>query len=256
MPSTLKNSKLSHSCWHRGENELAAFAEELKAVEQQLAGLPDDEGVDTATDPTDDDPNRPADDADNSETPGEAKQQSPEAQPTQREQLVKSKQHNEKMVAAMQRAKDYGPQIMQRTTSATQMLQAEDYSAALPDQTEALRMLKEIKDALPKKDPQQDENQDQQNNQQNDQDQKPDDNKQDDKEDKNENKDDEQQDKKQESQQSEQEKQKQQKKPQPASRDQAEAMLRKVRERERKHRELQDKFRRTLMIPGKVERDW
>lgn len=285
----------------KAENELQAVEAQLATVTEQLEQLPaepelaPDDSPDHDADEDTDETNTPdsnskdssgepsVDHSDtNSTSPADAANAAPpqtgsppggseptdaEKPPSEREQLEKAKQQAEQMQAALQLAMEYGPTIFERSTSATKSLTAEDATDALPNQAEALRMLKEIRDALPKDDQQQNQDGDQDQQQQDDNKQKQD---QKDKQDKDqdESKDEKNEDKKNDNKDEEQNKpddqkpddakQKQQKPKQQrnASRDQAEAMMRKVRERERKHRELLDELRGRLIAPGQVERDW
>lgn len=148
--------------------------------------------------------------------PGTDPQQAEQAKEAQKESLDK--------------AIELGPKIQGLCDEAAKSLQNEDAKAALPKQEEALKLLKEIAESLPKE-PQQNQNQGDQQEQQDDQ-------------------------RKQPKQQPSGQDQKQQQRPQDLSRQQAEAVLRKVREREREHRERQKELGRFLQRGVDVDKDW
>lgn len=133
---------------------------------------------------------------------------------------------------SMEKAVELGPEVNRLTTEAAADLGDSKPAEALPKQQQALKLLKEIADPLPKQDQQQQGDEQQEDSQQDQQEQNPSDNNQQD----------------------------QQKRPQQQPRDlsqqQAEAVLRKVRERSRERRELEKQLQQYLARPGMVERDW
>jgi hypothetical protein len=140
-----------------------------------------------------------------------------------------AEQDKEALRKSLQKATELGPKIRGLCDEAAKSLENEDANAALPKQEEALKLLKEIAESLPK-DPQQNQGQNDQQQQ---------DNK-----------------KKQPKQQSSGNDQKQQPRPKDLSRQQAEAVLRKVREREQEHRERQKELGRYLRGGIVVDKDW
>jgi hypothetical protein len=155
-------------------------------------------------------------------TPGGV-QAIPGADPQQAEQS------KEALRESLQKAIELGPKIQGLCDEAAKSLENEDADAALPKQEEALKLLEEIAESLPK-DPQQ--NQDQNDQQQRDDQEK------------------------QPKQQPSGGDQEQQQRPQDLSRQQAEAVLRKAREREQKHRERQKELGRYLRGGIVVDKDW
>jgi len=153
----------------------------------------------------------------------------PQQKPSPAEQL-------EAMKKSLQKGVELGPDVEKHSSAATNHLRGEEAALALPDQQEALRLLKEIAEPLSKQDQQ---NKDQQKN-----------------DDKNNEK--QKQQKKQDQQQKkqkDQQKQKQKEKQKP-SQQQARSVLRRARERERKHRDLQKQLQRILGGRIRVDRDW
>ena len=145
-------------------------------------------------------------------------------------------------VEAYTKAIGNAPRIIDLANRAAADLGAERIEEALPREEEALRLLKEIEELLPRQD-----------QQQNDQD----DDQQQDKQDK----DQEQQQQQQQQQQDKQDQGKQEGEQQsPSSQsmtpEEIEALLRKAEERERKHREEKEQRVRAYAARGKVERDW
>ena len=140
-----------------------------------------------------------------------------------------AEQAKDALKKSLEKAKELGPKIQDLCDEAAISLEKEDAGAALPKQEEALKLLKEIAESLPKQ-PQQNQNQ---NDQQQQDDQK-----------------------KQPKQQPSDSDQQQQQRRQDPSRQQAEAVLRKVREREREHREIQKKLGRYLRGGIVVDKDW
>jgi len=121
-----------------------------------------------------------------------------------------AEQAKDALKKSLEKAKELGPKIQDLCDEAAISLEKEDAGAALPTQEEALKLLKEIAESLPKQ-PQQNQNQNDQQQQQRRQD---------------------------------------------PSRQQAEAVLRKVREREREHLEIQKKLGRYLRGGIVVDKDW
>ncbi|MCH5372627.1 MAG: hypothetical protein JJ992_01520, partial [Planctomycetes bacterium] len=131
---------------------------------------------------------------------------------------------------ALEKAVELGPQIEEQVGQATEHLQQQRPVEALPPQEEALRLLKEIAELLPKQPPQQ-----QPEDQQQPQDQP---------------------------QNQPQQDQADQPSPKPSpdkqemSREEAEAMMRQVRDREHRRRELEKQLQRYAPGGIVVDRDW
>lgn len=164
----------------------------------------------------------------------------PNADPQQQQEL------QEGLKTSLQKAVETGPQIEQFSIAATGHLENNDISAALPDQQEALKLLKEIAETLSKQEQNQDQNQenDQNQDQENDQNQEKGEQNQ-------ENKDENQQD-----QQQNQANDQQQRQQQDVSQRQAETLMRKVRERERDYRQRQKQLQGYIGGGTKVDKDW
>ncbi len=142
----------------------------------------------------------------------------------------KMKEQIEGIKKSMEKAIELCPRVRELCAGASEELGRGNAEAALPDEEEALKLLKEIADPLPKQD----------QNKQGDQ-----------------NKDDQQQDGQNKEQ--EQDKGEQQKKEQPRkelSKNQAEAILQKVKERERDYKNKKKEHERALLKPSKTEKDW
>jgi hypothetical protein len=139
------------------------------------------------------------------------------------------KEQIEGLRQSMQKAVELGPKIHDLAGEAATHLQEDDPAQALPKQEEALKLLKEIADPLPKQDQQQqgDQEQDQQ-----------------------------QGDQQQQQQQSGQGQKQPERKPQDLSKRQAESVLRKARQRQRERRDLEKQLDRQMYRPGAVEKDW
>lgn len=186
--------------------------------------------------------------------------------------------------AAYEKAVELGPRITKLTREAAADLQRQAWSTALPKQEESLELLQEIAALLPPQE-QQDQDQDQQEKEKQDDQEKQDQEKQDQNKQDQEKQDQEKQqdksssdeerkkkqdqdksdskqkddaEKKKEKQQSDQEKsENEQGQPQETlSRQQAESLLRQVRQREREHREFEKEIRRLLQSRIIVEKDW
>ena len=151
------------------------------------------------------------------------------------------------MKESLERAQELGPLAEQRSASAAGHLREEALPAALPDQQETLRLLREIAEPLSKQDQQQD------NSSRDDQDKRKGDQQ-------------EPEQSQQQDQQNRESPQDQQPPPQPRSADAsssqesreqaAMSVLQRAREREREHRELQKELRRRMGIVVEVEKDW
>jgi hypothetical protein len=175
------------------------------------------------------------------------------------------------LINAYTKAIELAPQAQTAANDAAASLDRQAWLEAKPKEEETLRILKEIAEQLPKQ-PNQDQQQDQQQEQNKDQDQKKkedqkkkDDQKKDeqkkDEQKKDEKKDTDKQDgkqddkPKQDSQSKPDSSQQKEKSKQDLSKEQAESLLRQVRERERDYREHQKK--RQAVIGGvRVEKDW
>ena len=140
------------------------------------------------------------------------------------------------LMESMKKAIELGPQAQRSAQEAGKHLMQQETEQAFPKQEQALKLLKEIREPLPKQDPS-----DQQQGDQNKQDQQ------------------DRQDEQQKQDASDQQKDRgQQKQPSPKqlSRQQAMSVLRRARERERKHRQAQKQLQRFLNSPIHVDRDW
>jgi hypothetical protein len=171
----------------------------------------------------------------------------------------------EKTKEGLRKAIELAPKAVEHEESALKALRKSDRPTATPEAEEAKRILEEILKAQPH-DAQKDQ-QDQQKKEQEKKDQQKKDQEQKDKQ-KQDQKDKQDQDKKDQDQQKkdqdkqekdkqEQQKQEQEKKDkQQMSREQAEAILRKVREREQKHRKDKEEQARILGGSNTVDKDW
>ncbi len=129
---------------------------------------------------------------------------------------------------AYQKAMDLSPRIQKLTAEAASDLGEANPQEALPKEEQALKLLQEIAENLPKNPRDQEkQNQEKQNRDQQDQNQQ------------------------EQSQQAQQQARQQQ-----LSREQAEALLRKAAERERQHRQKRQAMERGLLTSPQVERDW
>lgn len=147
----------------------------------------------------------------------------------------------EGMKASLEKAIELGPKAEEHSRSAADGLQAAELAKALPDQQEALKLLREIAEPLKKDDQQQGD--DQQN-----QDQQNEDGDKGDQNQKSQN--DQQQDK------SDQQKQQEQQQQGQSQRERAMSALRRAREREREHRDLQKQLQQLIGGRIRVDRDW
>jgi hypothetical protein len=146
------------------------------------------------------------------------------ADPQQAQQLA------EGLSASLDKAIELGPEIERLTAAAAEQLERSDAKAALPDQQQALTLLEQIAETLPKE--QQKQNGDPQTGNEG--------------------------QKQQDPNQNQANEQRQQDSPpqQDLSRQQAEALLRKVRERERDYHERQKQLRGYVRGGVKVDQDW
>ncbi len=159
---------------------------------------------------------------------------------------------------SVEKAKEHAGRIEELATEATQDLAARDFASALPKEEEALRLLQEIAESLPKndqdqqgQDQNQNQDQDQQDEEQNNENQDSEDSENDENQDQQEEPP-QDQEQPQDQDQSEQEQPAQ---PQPVTPEQIEAMLRKAEEQEREAAEKRRALE-ALVAPRKVERDW
>ncbi|MBI4566198.1 MAG: VWA domain-containing protein [Planctomycetes bacterium] len=157
----------------------------------------------------------------------QALQARPEPQGQDEQEKEKQRQQLDALRQAYQKAIELGPRIQEQAEGARSDLETAQPKEALPKEEEALKLLREIENLLPKDQQQQDP----QNDQKDQQDQK------DDSKDQTKNQD------------------QQQKKPEP-SQQRAEALLRKVKERERDYREKQKELQGVIRGRVPVERDW
>jgi len=157
------------------------------------------------------------------------------------------KQQREALRKAMLNAVQYAPKVRALTIKATNHLEDDDPAAALPMQEEALELLKKM---LPKQPKDQNQQQDQQKQDQN-QDKKDDENKKEQDKKEQDGKDQHQKEKDQDGKD-----QQQQKEPRDLSKQQADAVLRKARQRQQEKRKLEKMLQQYLYRPGKVEKDW
>lgn len=148
---------------------------------------------------------------------------------------------------SLDKAVSLTPDIQKLSGQAVKQLQDKKPSQALPKQEEALKLLKEIAELLPKdnQNDSKDQNDDKKKQDQKDQDKQNQDSK--------DSRDQKKQDKKKD--QSPQD-QKSQSKNRDPSKDQAEAMMRKVQQRLREHRNMKERFQPGYLGAEKVEKDW
>jgi hypothetical protein len=140
---------------------------------------------------------------------------------------------------ACAKAREYAPRIRELSSEAAASLKDERPADALPKEEEALALLKEIAELLPKNDQQQqggDQGEQKEDNKENQQQQEGDEKKKDEQE---------------QQKQAEREKEKKD-----LSRREAEAVLRKAGEKERRHKEKEREIQEALRKKGGVEKDW
>jgi hypothetical protein len=164
-------------------------------------------------------------------TPPAASPQSAQGGPAVNPEEIQKQR--EGMQRSMEKAVELGPKVETLAREAAQRLRDRKPAEASPKQQEALKLLKEIAEPLPKQKPPPQQNPKDQNKQnQNKQDQN-------------------KQDPKQQNQ-----KQQEQKQQQEDSQQQAEAAIRQVQERQQKRQEMGKQLQQYLSRPGKVEKDW
>ena len=145
------------------------------------------------------------------------------------------------LVESYNKAIELAPQVEEHSASAEQHLTSSAVEQAVPDQREALRLLKEIAEPLSSQKQKNDQPQDQQNqNDENGQKQGS-----------------EQQEQTQQDEQNEKsDKAKQQEQQQQSLRERAESVLRRAREREKEHRDREKELKMILRSVSPVEKDW
>jgi hypothetical protein len=152
----------------------------------------------------------------------------------------------ERMKASLEKAIELAPKAEEHARAAADSLEIAELLKALPDQQQALKLLREIAEPLKKDDQQQGD--DQQNQDQKNQDQKNDDG---DKGDQNQQSQNDQQQNK-----SDQQNQQDQQQKGRSQRERAMSALRRAREREREHRDLQKQLQQLIGGRIPVDRDW
>jgi hypothetical protein len=160
----------------------------------------------------------------------------------------------EKIKAGLRKAIELAPKAVEHMKSAARSLRQGDRAAATPEAEEAKKILEEIMKAQPQ-DEQQKQDQDKKDQQKKDQDKKDQDKKDQDKKDQDKKEQDKKDQEKKDPQRKDDGKNGEQEK-QPMSKEQAEALLRKVREREQQHRK--DREEKAIIMGGNVpvEKDW
>jgi hypothetical protein len=164
-----------------------------------------------------------------------------EVGPPTDEQLKKQQEMQAAMKESYEKAIELAPKITELASAAANNLQEGNFQDARPKQEEALRLLKEIAPKTPPDENQEDKKDDEKQDQQQDQ------------------KDQQQQgeNEKQPEQQNQEQKEKSgEQKQQDLSRQQAEALLSKARQREREYRERQKAQLQALQGTFQVDRDW
>jgi hypothetical protein len=149
--------------------------------------------------------------------------------------------HLQGLKASLEKAIELGPTVEEHSRTASESLEAKQLVAALPDQQEALKLLREIAESL-SRDDQQQQGDDQKNDDQKKKDAKKND-----------------QDHKSNSDQpdkSEQQKQQEQQQTGQSQRERAMSALRRAREREREHRDLRKQLQQLIGGQIRVDRDW
>ena len=155
----------------------------------------------------------------------------PDQGPNQGQPAQPSAEQLEALKQSMDKAVELAPQAAEHAQVATEKLADKDLDGAIPEQRRALELLREIADPLPDEQQQQRDNNDQQQGDSQNQDQQ--------------------------QQQSEHDQQASQQQPQhDLSREQAEAVLRRVRERERKYRDLEKQLKQSYGRRVRVDQDW
>jgi hypothetical protein len=178
-----------------------------------------------------------------------------------------ARKQQEALRESMKRAVELGPKVVELTGHAADAIEQNRPKAALPDQAEALKLLEKIAEPLKKPDQnkqnqqknQDQKNQDQKNKDQQNKDQKQDKKQQDkDKKKQDQDKKDQKDKQKQDQQQSkDQQKQKQaQRKPKDLSKEQAKALIQKVRQRQKEKEKARKALMEYIYQPRQVEKDW
>ena len=147
----------------------------------------------------------------------------------------------EGMKTSMEKAVELGPEVVEHSGAAADSLGSSDMIAALPDQQEALKLLREIAESL------------QQQNQQRNDEQNGDENQQDQNQ---QNQNQNQQNQNRDQQESKQNQEQQREQQQQSQQERAMSVLRRARERERQHRDLQKQVRALSGGRINVDRDW
>lgn len=159
------------------------------------------------------------------------------------------------MKESYEKAIELSPQVVELTKKATSHVTNANWLEAVPNQQEALKLLKEMAPKTPPEDQQDQESDEQKKDEEQNQDKKQQD--QEDKQKKNNEENDQKKDQQDGNKKQDQSKQdKQQQRQKHLSRQQAETILRKARQREREHREREKKMRALLRGTVPVDRDW
>ena len=162
-----------------------------------------------------------------------------------------AKEKIESFRASIEKAIELAPKAHELADEATGFLEQRQAKEALPIQKDVLKLLEEIAEPLPKEP--QNQQKEQQQKEKNDKQKQDEPKKQEGKQDpkkKDEPKQDRNQPKKAADEKGKD------RKPQSLDREQAKSLLRKVRERERKRRDLKKRLQRRLYRPGTVDKDW
>jgi len=181
---------------------------------------------------------KPATDDDGNNDDGKAAE--PDAKSAEEDALAQL----EGMKDSLEKAIELGPKVEEHSRAAADSLQATELLKALPDQQEALKLLREIAEPLKKDDQQQGDDQQNQDQQ----------NEDGDKGDQNQQSQNDQQ--KDQSEQQKQQKQQEQQQQGQSQRERAMSTLRRAREREREHRDLQKQLQQLIGGRIRVDRDW
>jgi hypothetical protein len=161
-----------------------------------------------------------------------------DAKPDSKSSAEDSLAQLEGLKTSLQKAIELGPKVEDHSRAAGGSLEAQQLVAALPDQQQALKLLRKIAESLKKDDQQQqgdDQKHDDQQNQNGDQDQKSQNDQQ---------------------EKSDQQKQQEQQQKGQSQRERAMSTLRRAREREREHRDLQKQLQQLIGGRIRVDRDW
>ena len=179
--------------------------------------------------------------------------------PEDNEEAQQAYKQQQAMKEAYTKAIELAPRVVELTEAATDHVTNSQWKTAIPEQEEALKLLQEMAPKMPPKD-QQDEQQQDDEQKQNEEQQNKDKQDQEQEQEQKKNSQDEQQkqdqQKKADKKKGQQDGQQQQRRQQKLSRQQAEALLRKVRQREREHRDREKKMRALLRGAVPVDRDW